>query len=352
MARPKLLRPAQRVTHQILHTQRRNFSFSPSHLDSSKVTATDAASYLLDHFANSTVTRRQTIDANQLQKLALTLNRPTIHGKDLSENPPPVGTPVPHGYHLVYFTPNGTEADLGADGTDRTFNATKPFTRRMWAGGKMKWPHSSEGSLLRVGDEVEERTRLLSATPKRSRSAGEMVLVEVEKEFWGPKGLAVVDQRSWIFRPEIDAAHPSSSPKPLQNTTTEPSTTSDIPSKDGGFPTRHLHWSPISLFRFSALTFNGHMIHYNESWTQRVENHPGLVVHGPLNLINLLNYWKDVHGEGEAPRQVSYRAMAPVYAGERYEIGTGEVRDCGNEKCWEVRVERGGVVCMRGEILA
>lgn len=94
------------------------------------------------------------------------------------------------------------------------------------------------------------------------------------------------------------------------------------------------------------------MIHYNEDWTRRIENHPGLVVHGPLNLINLLNYWKDVHAEGEAPRQVSYRAMAPIYAGERYAIRTGEVRYTGNEKLWEVVAEKGGVVCMKGEILA
>ena len=116
--------------------------------------------------------------------------------------------------------------------------------------------------------------------------------------------------------------------------------------------TRQLHWSPVGLFRFSALTFNGHMIHYNQDWTRTVENHPGLVVHGPLNLINLLNYWKDVHGQGEGPRQISYRAMAPIYAGETYQIATGEVRESGNEKYWEVLAEKGGVRCMRGEILA
>lgn len=65
----------------------------------------------------------------------------------------------------------------------------------------MSWP---KGHGLRVGDEVEEHTKLLSATAKKSKSAGEMVLVEVEKEFRGPRGVGVVDRRSWIFRPEID----------------------------------------------------------------------------------------------------------------------------------------------------
>lgn len=326
------LRPARRIL---------SHHFSSAASPSSKTTATDAASYLLDHFANSTITRRQVLDANQLHKLSLTLNRPT------TKNPPPVGTPIPHGYHVAYFTPGGTEADLGRDGTDVTFNAARPFTRRMWAGGKMKWC----GEVLRVGDEVEERTRLVSATAKRSRSAGEMVLVELEKEFWGPKGLAIVDQRSWIFRPEVDAIS-ASPPKPLENLNTTPSSAIDIPSPTGGYPSRHTHWSPVGLFRFSALTFNGHMIHYNTPWTFAVENHPGLLVHGPLSLIGLLDYWKDVHGRGGGPRQVSYRALAPIYAGEEYVVGTGEVRESGNERLWEVLAEKGGVRCMRGEILA
>lgn len=90
------------------------------------------------------------------------------------------------------------EAELGADGTDKTFNAAAPFSRRMWAGGKMSW---TKGVPLRVGEEVEERTRLVGATAKKSRDGSEMVLVEVDKEFWGPKGLALVDRRSWVFRP-------------------------------------------------------------------------------------------------------------------------------------------------------
>ncbi|KAM0218624.1 hypothetical protein ACHAQD_006747 [Fusarium lateritium] len=157
-----------------------------------KLKASEAASHLLETFSNKSITRRQVIDANQLEKLVFTVNRPSRIVQ---------GTPVPPGYHLVYFTPNSTEAELGADGSDTTFNASAPFTRRMWAGGKMTW--ASDVS-LRVGDEVEETTELLSATPKKSRSAGEMVLVEVEKKFWGPKGLALTDRRSWVFRPEID----------------------------------------------------------------------------------------------------------------------------------------------------
>ncbi|EEU42220.1 uncharacterized protein NECHADRAFT_93232 [Fusarium vanettenii 77-13-4] len=279
-----------------------------------KATAADAASYLLENFADKSVVRRQLIDANQLQKLALTLGRPNLNGTDVSENAPVAGTPVPPGYHLAYFTPNGTEGDLGADGTDRTFNASAPFTRRMWAGGKMQWAEPSSGAFLRVGDEVEERTRLLSAVPKKSRSAGEMVLVEVEKEFWGPKGLALTDRRSWVFRPEIDLNAVKEPPKRLENVGRGPSSVKDLATKS--------------------------------------EDHPGLVVHGPLNLINLLNYWRDIHGNGEGPKDIKYRAMSPLYAGETYNIRTDGVQDAEGGKVWDVLVEKNGTVCMKSEISA
>ncbi|KAI5458624.1 hypothetical protein BGZ63DRAFT_391765 [Mariannaea sp. PMI_226] len=330
------------------HIQRRGFSLSSRCY---KATAAEAASYLLENFSGNAITRHQYIDGNQLQKLALTLGQTTIDGQDISAGPPAVGTPVPHGYHLAYFTPDGTEQELGEDGTDRTFNASAPFTRRMWAGGKMKWSAPGEGGLLRVGDGVEERTRLVSATAKKSKSAGEMVLVEVEKEFWGPDGLALTDQRSWVFRPEMDSESRPFTPKPLTNATRGPSSVKDLIRNGDTFPIRELRWSPVGLFRFSALTFNGHMIHYNDPWTQRVEGHPGLVVHGPLNLINLLNYWKDVHGKGQGPKSISYRAMSPLYAGQTYHIRTAGLRKTDEGTAWDLLVERDGVVCMKSEVL-
>ena len=91
----------------------------------------------------------------------------------LSQDAPPDGTRLPPGYHLVYFTPNGVESQLGRDGTDTAYNAPEPFTRRMWAGGRMRWV---KGRDLRVGEVVEERTRIVSAEPKVSRSGSEMVM--------------------------------------------------------------------------------------------------------------------------------------------------------------------------------
>lgn len=194
-------------------------------------TAQDAASRLLDTFAGKTVSRRQLIDGNQLQKLSLTLGRPSIGTHNITERAPPAGAPVPPGYHLVYFTPDGLEEDLGLDGSDRTYNAVAPFSRRMWAGGKMQWP--SNDAAIRVGDEVEERTTLLSATAKKSRSAGEMVLVEVEKELEGPRGIAIVDRRSWVFRPEVDLSKAAEVKAPRQ-TMRGPTSIEDVAGNECG----------------------------------------------------------------------------------------------------------------------
>ncbi|KAK8016028.1 Mesaconyl-C(4)-CoA hydratase [Apiospora marii] len=300
-------------------------------------------------FRDRVITRRQILDGNQLQKLSLTLGRPHLHpGLDVSETPPPDGTPLPPGYHLVYFTPNGTERELGPDGTDLTFNAPAPFTRRMWAGGRMLWKAPAQ---LRVGQQVEERTRLLAAAAKKRLDGEEMVLVEVEKEFWGPEGLALVDERSWAFLPAM--VNGLASPRPALDTTVlGPSTVEDLDGGDGGYPSRQFRWSPVGLFRFSALTFNGHKIHYDGSWARSVEGHPGPVVHGPLNLINMLDYWRDVCGGPGAVNEIRYRAMAPLHTGDTYQMSAQKRVGPGDGKPFTILVQKGNVVCMKSTIVA
>lgn len=113
-----------------------------------------------------------------------------------------------------------------------------------------------------------------------------------------------------------------------------------------GVPQRRFCWSPVALFRFSALTFNAHMIHYNESWTRNIEGHPAVVVHGPLNLIGMMDYWRDVYGKGKEVGEISYRALSPLYAGDRYAVQTETVQ--GNT--WELAVLKGDKLCMKGTI--
>jgi hydroxyacyl-ACP dehydratase HTD2-like protein with hotdog domain len=273
-----------------------------------QASAAEASAEIFERFGNRkpVSVRKQVLDANQLQLLSITLNRtPT------SNNPPPEGTPVPPGYHLAYFTPSIVESELGLDGTDRTVNPLSPYTRRMWAGGELTWAQDVN-ALLRVGQEVRETTKLLSAEPKKLKNGGEMLVVGVEKTFENNKGIALVDKRNWVFQKEIAPEAPlTPHAKPEEKA---------LPS---GEHTRDFCQSDVTLFRFSALTFNGHKIHFSPEWCRQVEGHRTCVVHGPLNLINMLDLWRDAAKSGgseAAPKSITYRAMSPLYMGEPYRI--------------------------------
>lgn len=115
-------------------------------------------------------------------------------------------------------------------------------------------------------------------------------------------------------------------------------------------PQRKFQWSPVALFRFSALTFNAHMIHYNESWTRNIEGHPAVVVHGPLNLIGMMDYWRDTHGRGKEAEGISYRALSPLYAGDEYVVRTESEAETEKGTSWKIAVTNNGKLCMQGVI--
>lgn len=266
------------------------------------------------------IERSQILDANQLQKLCITLNRKDLApGQDMTKGPPVQGTHIPPGYHLVYFTPSDLESELGADGTDQTFSPPAPFSRRMWSGGIVQWNPENP---LRVGDLVTEKTRLLGVSTKVDRDGKPMLLAKVGKVFYNKKAWAVKEERSWLFLKPFEIDPTKSVQGKPKSGLRPPSMVMDIASQP--FPVRVLRWSTRALFRFSALTFNAHMIHYNDPYTKDIEGRSGIVVHGPLNLINMMDYWRDVHGQdGKVqPVEVKYRATSPVHATERYHILT------------------------------
>lgn len=266
----------------------------------SSSSATSIASQFLSK-SQAPHTQAQLLDANQLQRFSATLSRTEL-APALPEN----GTPLPACYHLAYFTPAQVEEELGRDGTDTTFNPPRPFTRRMWAGGELEWV-GGENNRLKVGQVVAETTKLISAEGKKTRAGEEMVVVGVEKKFENEHGVALIDRRNWIFRPEITTPQtPASKP-------------TEVPLPEGKH-VRDFLQTPVTLFRFSALTFNAHKIHYNREWCREVEGHRDLVVHGPLNLINMVDFWRDVRGGDIFPKKITYRATSPLYAGEKYRV--------------------------------
>lgn len=154
----------------------------------SSSSATSIASQFLSK-SQSPQTQTQLLDANQLQRFSATLSR-----TELARALPKNGTPLPACYHLAYFTPAQVEEELGRDGTDTTFNPPRPFTRRMWAGGELEWV-GGEDNTLKVGQEVTETTKLVSAEGKKTRAGEEMVVVGVEKKYENEHGVALIDRR-------------------------------------------------------------------------------------------------------------------------------------------------------------
>ncbi|KAJ5095869.1 hypothetical protein NUU61_005225 [Penicillium alfredii] len=325
--RPILARGGRPVASRSFATARRLCSADPS-------PSSIASSFLSRFQSLGPQTRTQIIDANQLQLLTLTLNRPSLFpgSPSLSDTAaPPSDTPVPPGYHLVYFTPAFLESELGADGTDASYNPEVPFTRRMWAGGEVLWPRGADGqpNLLRVGQQVQETTRVLSAEPKVVKKTGEdMIVVGVEKEFANEHGVSIVDRRNWVFRkalPVRSALSPSNVQAPSPAAHVARPNSSAI-TTEGNTHMRTLVQTPVTLFRFSALTFNPHKIHYSLPWARDVEGHREIVVHGPLNLISILDLWRDTQSKTGSdpalviPEHISYRATSPLYAGDEYRI--------------------------------
>lgn len=325
------------------------------------------ADAFLSKFSNGqTFVRTQLLDANQLRLFSLTLDRghlwpsSPLPSKNLEEVEPPAGTPVPPAYHLAYFTPAQLPGVLGLDGTDASFNPDAPFTRRMWAGGSCHWPgadpKSASPALLRVGDVVTEVTKVLSCEPKVIRKTGEsMLVVGVEKEFRNSKDeLCVLDRRNWVFRPALDSSKSASLvPKPSELSSVE------LEQAAKGRIIREYNRSEATLFRFSALTFNAHRIHYDKPWATAVEGHRNVVVHGPMNLITMLDLWRNERvrqdrgatGRSELvfPQSIVYRATSPVYAGEPYRVMM-ESEAVGKTEADVQVVSNDGTVCMKGTI--
>ncbi|KAJ5902604.1 hypothetical protein N7495_003132 [Penicillium taxi] len=335
----------------------RRFTIS-LHLNSVDSPASAIASSFLKRFQSlGPQIRSQIIDANQLQLLTLTLNRPSLFptapSLGNSATNLPAGTPVPPGYHLVYFTPAFLETELGTDGTDASYNPDAPFTRRMWAGGEVLWPRNADGkpNFLRVGQEVREKTKVLRAEAKVVKKTGEdMIVVGVEKEVSNEDGLSIIDRRNWVFRKALPVPSIATASNNLTSTahTSLPKVSTIL--KNGSIHTRSMVLTPVTLFRFSALTFNPHKIHYSVPWARDVEGHKDVVVHGPLNLISILDLWRDVQAPNDdptsiVPKRISYRATSPLYAGDQYSI---ELKKNGAEG--DVQIIGPGGVAMKAVI--
>jgi hydroxyacyl-ACP dehydratase HTD2-like protein with hotdog domain len=203
---------------------------------------------------------------------------------------------------------------------------------------------------LAVGDVATEVTKVLSCEPKVIGKTGEhMLVVGVEKEFRNGKDeLCVLDRRNWVFRAALDPSKPA---PPV----VKPAELSQHALNEAarGKIARNFNRSEATLFRFSAVTFNAHRIHYDKPWATEVEGHRNAVVHGPLNLIAMLDLWRDSterrKDEFIYPQKVEYRATSPVYANEPYRVLMDEAAI--NQEAADIQVvSNDGTTCMKGKV--
>ncbi|MDE2436724.1 MAG: MaoC family dehydratase N-terminal domain-containing protein [Sphingomonadales bacterium] len=221
------------------------------------------------------------------------------------DRPPPEDGTAPQGVHWCLCTPEAPTATLGEDGHPRregddSFLPPVPdLPRRMWASSAVEFLRP-----LRVGEAVERRSRVVQVTEKQGGS-GRLVFVEVEHETHGSDGVAVRERQSLVYRALPDPGTPPAPP----------------PLGDGQFDPAswraHRMVSPAEplLFRYSALTFNSHRIHYDRPYAADVENYRGLVVHGPLTATLLLDLTRREFGDNSL-KTFTFRGLSPAICGE------------------------------------
>ena len=232
-------------------------------------------------------TLRDTIVATPVVALAATLDHPAA--------PVEPGTPLPPLWHWLYFLPMHRQSEIGPDGHARRggFLPPVPLPRRMWAGSQFEFR-----SPIRVGDRVARTSTIDDVTSKDGRT-GKLVFVKVRHELRCNDAVepALVEHHEIVYR---EAQRPDDVAPPPRA------------AANGAPWRREIVPDAVLLFRYSALTFNGHRIHYDRQYVTEVEGYPGLIVHGPLLATLLMDL---LRRERPAADVASFRfkALRPTF---------------------------------------
>jgi 3-methylfumaryl-CoA hydratase len=211
------------------------------------------------------------------------------------------GDAAPFTVHWCLAQPVFPMSELGPDGhpTRGGFLPPVPLPRRMWAGGELEFLDT-----LRVGDEVTRSSEISDVTMKAG-STGALCFVSVKHVISTARGVAIRERQDIVYRDLASGQQPAPAKPPAP------------PPKAQH---RESHFAdPVLLFRYSALTFNGHRIHYDRDYVTKVEGYPGLVFHGPMQAALLVECAARLHG-GAAPKKFSYRGVQPLFDGSEFSI--------------------------------
>jgi len=239
----------------------------------------------LHEWLAKTESRDDVVSAVPIAALSATLDRP--------DSAPQPGDALPPLWHWLYFLPLHRQSDIGPDGHPKRGGFLPPveLPRRMWAGGSLEFHRP-----LRVGEAIRRVSTITSIDAKQGRT-GPLVFVKVRHEISNAAELAIVETHDIVYRgqPTPGEPVPASRPAPAE--------------WDFG---RAIVPDDVLLFRYSALTFNGHRIHYDRRYVTEVEGYPGLIVHGPLIatlLVDLLR--RNLPGAELAAFE--FRALKPLF---------------------------------------
>ena len=212
---------------------------------------------------------------------------------DRDDPPPQPGDALPPLWHWLYFLPIHRHSELGSDGHAQRggFLPPVPLPRRMWAGGRLEFHHP-----LRIGETITRVSRIVDVKLKLGRT-GALVFVLVRHEIGDSDGVALTEEHDIVYRDR---------PAPTDSAPAAPLAPAD------SIWQRTIHPDDVLLFRYSALTFNGHRIHYERRYATEVEGYPGLVVHGPLIATLLLDLLRRSLPQSRVT-QFQFRAVSPLF---------------------------------------
>jgi 3-methylfumaryl-CoA hydratase len=242
-----------------------------------------------------------------VHRLAATLDR--------DDPMPRNGDPLPIGWHFILFPRVVRQSQLGTDGHPQRgdFLPPVPLPRRMFASKRTTMIDD-----LRVGDEVRRESIIKDVTVKEGRS-GTMVFVTVQTDFLSPRGMAIVEEQDLVYRGEPDRNAPRPAPQSAPGNAVWSKTI--VPD-------------PVLLFRYSALTFNGHRIHYDHPYVTNSEGYPERVVNGSLTTLLALELART---HAAAPLKfMSSRAVRPLFVNRPFTVCGEPGPDGKSVKLWAI----------------
>jgi hydroxyacyl-ACP dehydratase HTD2-like protein with hotdog domain len=240
----------------------------------------------LQAWVGRTETAEDRIDRLRLAGLAATLDRP--------QDALAPGGALPPLWHWMFFQTWVPRSGLGPDGHPKRGGFLPPvhhLPRRMWAGGRVTFL----GPLF--AGEIITRESTIAAIREKTGSTGALVFVTVRHVVSGPRGIAIEEEQDIVYRGLEGAAVKQAVPPP--------------PLPEGAF-TETVTPDPVMLFRYSALTGNGHRIHYDRRYVTEVEGYPGLIVHGPLQATLMAGLLLRAR-PGRTLARIAYRGLRPLF---------------------------------------